>query len=127
MSHSRPSNRSFQNGGHRCPMRFSILSLLSYLPGCEDLAHLSAGGNCTYTSRTTAQSFLEAFSDVIEEELLQQLKGSSYLSLLIDESTDLTRLCSKENFGELFGLPSISAGVPSPPIWSPELINYLFN
>ena len=71
-------------------MRFSILSLLSYLPGCEDLAHLSAGGNCTYTSRTTAQSFLEAFSDVIEEELLQQLKGSSYLSLLIDESTDLT-------------------------------------
>ena len=23
-------------------MRFSILSLLSYLPGCEDLAHLSA-------------------------------------------------------------------------------------
>ena len=66
------------------------LSLLSYLPGCEDLAHLSAGGNCTYTSRTTAQSFLEAFSDVIEEELLQQLKGSSYLSLLIDESTDLT-------------------------------------
>ena len=33
------------------------------------------------------------------------------------------RLCSKENFGEPFGLlPSISAGVPSPPSWSPELI-----
>ena len=34
-----------------------------------------------------------------------------------------SRLCSKENFGEPFGLPSISAGVPSPPSWSPDLIN----
>ena len=40
----------------------------------------------------------------------------------------IARLCSKENFGEPFGLPSISAGVPTPPSWSPVLIiNYLFN
>ena len=37
------------------------------------------------------------------------------------------RLCSKENFGEPFGLPSISAGVPRPPSWLPELISSLFN
>ena len=35
------------------------------------------------------------------------------------------RLCSKENFGEPFGLPSISAGVPRPPSWLPELISSL--
>ena len=37
------------------------------------------------------------------------------------------RLCSKENFREPFGLPSISAGVPSPLSQSPDLINYLIN
>ena len=70
-------------------MQFSILSFLSLLQGCGDLAHLSGGGNCTYTSRTTVQSFLEAFSDVNEEELLQQLQGSPNLLILINEPTDL--------------------------------------
>ena len=31
-----------------------------------------------------------------------------------------TRPCCKENFREPFGLPNIPAGVPKPPIWTPE-------
>ena len=63
-------------------MRFFIFSLLLFLPGCADLVHLPAGGNYTYTSKTTVQIFLEAFSDIIEEILLQELQGSPYLQSL---------------------------------------------
>ena len=66
-------------------MQFSILSFLSFLPGCKDLPHLSWGENCQYT---TAQSLLEAFSDINKEEFLQQLQGNPYLSVLLNESTD---------------------------------------
>ena len=63
---TQPSNHSFQNGQHQCLMQFFILPLLSFLPGCADLVYQPAGGYCTYTSTTTAESFLEAFSDLID-------------------------------------------------------------
>ena len=39
----------------------------------------------------------------------------------------ISRLCSKENFREPFGLPNILAEVPGPPSWSPKLINQSVN
>jgi len=38
-----------------------------------------------------------------------------------------TRLCSKENYREPFGLSNILAGVPGPPSWWPKLIDQLVN
>ena len=38
-----------------------------------------------------------------------------------------TRLCSKENFREPFGLPNVLAGVPGPPSLSPKLTDQLLN
>ena len=60
--------------------------------------------------------------------MLHPLLGAQGLEQFYSVTTlHLTRLCSKQNFGEPFGLPSTSAGVPSPPSWSPDLINYLIN
>lgn len=83
---TQPSNHSFQNGQHQCMIQFFILSLLSFFcQVVQNLVHLPAGGHYTYTSTTTAQSFSEAFSDCIEEELLQQFQGSQCLSILIND------------------------------------------
>ena len=83
---------------------------------------------------TVAQ--LNAFTALSEDDVQQLIHDSSKKSCSLDPLPTsvvldyvgillpvITRLCSKENFGEPFRLPSISAGVPSPPSWSPELIN----
>ena len=58
--------------------------------------------------------------------LVAKTLNQSLSEVMQNQSNSLiTRLCSKQNFGEPFRLPSISAGVPSPPSWAPELINYL--
>ncbi|XP_074632698.1 zinc finger protein 862-like [Acropora palmata] len=63
---------------------------LEHTDGCGDLDHLSTGVNSSHSSRTIAYRFLETFSDVIEEELLEKLHASPYISILIDESTGIT-------------------------------------
>ena len=64
---------------------FSSCHYFNFFQVVQNLVHLPAGGHCTYTSTTTAQSFLQAFSDLIEEELLQQFQDSQCLSILIND------------------------------------------
>ena len=44
--------------------------------------------NATYTSCKSVQEILIIMSEVIEEKMLKQLRGSDYFALMFDETTD---------------------------------------
>ena len=69
----------------------SLLDLAIDL-GCNYLKELHIAGNATYRSRQIVGEFLQSISSQVEEDTLQQLASSTYLSLMTDESTDISVL-----------------------------------
>ena len=65
---------------------------------------------------------MEASPSALTRSIKIQLVVYHQCCVLIGWATTrlLTRLCSKENFREPFGLPSILAKAPRPQSWSPE-------
>ena len=55
----------------------------------KKLQELKMADNVSYGSRSAADDFLTAISDVIDEGLNELLHGTKYISILIDENTDI--------------------------------------
>ena len=66
---------------------FSSCHYFNFFQVVQNLVHLPAGGNCTYGTllqQQLAQSFLEAFSDLIKEKLCNNSKAvNAFHSLLM--------------------------------------------
>ncbi|XP_078607889.1 zinc finger protein 862-like [Branchiostoma floridae x Branchiostoma japonicum] len=58
--------------------------------GCEAVSSLSTGGNATYDSNESANGFQDAISATITEDMLNEIRNSTAVSLMIDESTDIS-------------------------------------
>ena len=56
------------------------------------LQTLRVGRNATYTSRQVIDEFLGIMNNMIQENVLKYFKDSTYFSLLVDESTDISVL-----------------------------------
>ena len=65
-----------------------LLTLVENL-GCEYLKALNVGRNAKYTSPQILAEFLEVINSLVEEEVLQSVKASSFM---VDESTDVSIL-----------------------------------
>ena len=68
-----------------------LLTLAENL-GCEYLRALNVGRNAKYTSPQILAEFLGVINSLVEEEVLQSVKASSFYSLMVDESTDVSIL-----------------------------------
>ena len=66
----------------------SLMSLLAQLQ-CPHVAQLTHGKNATYTSDVTANDMLDSIATVIRNEIDNKLLKSPFVSLFIDESTDI--------------------------------------
>ena len=69
----------------------NLLQLAEEL-GCEYFKSLRVGHNATYTSRQVIDEFLGIMNDMIQESVLQSFRDSTYFSLMVDESTDISIL-----------------------------------
>ena len=69
----------------------NLLQLAEEL-GCEYFKSLRVGHNATYTSRQVIHEFLGIMNDMIQESVLQSFRDSTYFSLMVDESTDISVL-----------------------------------
>ena len=49
-----------------------------------------AGDNAHYESRSTAEEFIDTFVDIIDSHISAKLKDSEFISILTDESTDIS-------------------------------------
>lgn len=67
----------------------SLLQLLK-LQGCPDIVSLHSGDNATYESERAAEEFQDALNQVIENEMKQKLASASAVSLMCDESDDVS-------------------------------------
>ena len=56
----------------------------------DNIQYLQAGPSSDYSSSYTALEFLEAMSTIFEEQTTQKLKSASAISILCDESTDIS-------------------------------------
>jgi len=67
-------------------------SLMEFLrlQGCESLSNLDIGKNATYSSRATADEFQEIIASIVEKDLIEKIKASKFVSILMDESTDIS-------------------------------------
>ena len=54
--------------------------------GCEELKGLKVGGNATYTLEEIIQEFIATISQVIEDDVLKELKDSPTFAVMVDES-----------------------------------------
>ena len=68
-----------------------LLTLAESL-GCEYFKDLNVGRNAKYTSPQIVAEFLGIMNDLVEEDVLVNLKASSFYSLMVDESTDVSIL-----------------------------------
>lgn len=66
----------------------SLMSLLAQLQ-CPHVAQLAHGKNATYTSDVTANDMLDSIATVIRNEIDNKLLKSPFVSLFIDESTEI--------------------------------------
>ena len=66
----------------------SLMDLLSDLD-CPDIDQLSSGQS-TYKSEKTAREILQCIADVLRDETLKKLNESPFISILCDESTDIS-------------------------------------
>ena len=60
--------------------------------GSQYFDNLHVGGNATYTSERIIHKFILHMSNQIEKDLLQQLVNSPCVSLMCDETTDISVL-----------------------------------
>ncbi|XP_060586448.1 uncharacterized protein LOC132742139, partial [Ruditapes philippinarum] len=67
----------------------SLLSLLK-LQGCPDILTLHSGDNATYESERAAEEFQDALNHVIENDMKQKLASARAVSLMCDESDDVS-------------------------------------
>jgi len=66
----------------------SLMSLLAQLQ-CRYVGHLARGKHATYTSDVTANDMLDSIATVIRNGIDNKLLKSPFVSLFIDESTDI--------------------------------------
>lgn len=67
----------------------SLLELAKTL-GCDYLDLLHKGDNVNYTSQRTMQDMLQTITQQIQLPIMQDLNSSTYYSILIDETTDIS-------------------------------------
>ncbi|XP_013403277.1 zinc finger protein 862-like [Lingula anatina] len=67
----------------------SLIELLRHLD-CPNLSYLDQGDNAKYNSDTAGWDMVAAIAATVEEDLLQKMKSSPFLTILADESTDIT-------------------------------------
>ncbi|XP_077988181.1 zinc finger protein 862-like [Glandiceps talaboti] len=67
-------------------------SLLKFLKfqGVDTLDTLKISQNATYTSRETADGMQDAIGSIIKKQIVSQLRQSEFISVLSDESTDVS-------------------------------------
>ncbi len=70
--------------------KFGSLIKFMKLRKCPHLHNLSVAGNASYMSDVAANEMIDAMSHVIQQNTDEMLKASPTLSILADESTDLT-------------------------------------
>ena len=68
-----------------------LLALAESL-GCDYFRALNVGKNAKYTSPQIVAEFLEALNAHVEEKVVMGVKQSTYFSLMVDESTDISIL-----------------------------------
>ncbi|KAJ8050239.1 hypothetical protein HOLleu_03362 [Holothuria leucospilota] len=68
-----------------------LLDLLTQL-GLDIKAKICKGANATYTSDTAIKEILMCLSEVIEAEILDDLRKNQYYSLMFDETTDVSTI-----------------------------------
>ena len=64
--------------------------------GCSQLHLLKHGENAKYTSRRITQEFLQVMSNQIESVQLKSLMSSPSYSIMVDETTDISHVCSTD-------------------------------
>ena len=68
-----------------------ILEWLEFM-GVAELANLSGGSNATYTSHHILEDFQDSIAQVITESINLKIANSPFITVLVDESTDITVL-----------------------------------
>ena len=71
---------------------FSALIDLAISLGCDYLWELHRGGNATYRSEQIIAEFVECLSSTIQENVLSKMHQSKSISIMVDESTDVSVL-----------------------------------
>ncbi|XP_021373041.1 zinc finger protein 862-like [Mizuhopecten yessoensis] len=70
-------------------MKFSsMLDFMDYQG--VDVTSMKVGDNATYSSRASVEEFQECIAEVVESDLLEKVKASPFISILTDESTDIS-------------------------------------
>lgn len=72
--------------------KFKSLIDLGKSLGCSYLSELEMAKNATYSSHRIIDEFLEVLSVCVENDILCQIRDSSVVGLLCDESTDTSNL-----------------------------------
>ena len=70
--------------------KFSSLMNLLRQTSCPHVDKLSCGENANYMSDPAAEEFQEACAKVISKEIEKEIQQSRFLSVLVDESTDIS-------------------------------------
>ncbi|KAJ8028975.1 hypothetical protein HOLleu_28247 [Holothuria leucospilota] len=58
--------------------------------GCSDISHLNLGGNASYTHHTIAKEMVHSIASSLSDDLNVKLKESPYISIIVDETTDIS-------------------------------------
>ena len=72
--------------------KFSSLLELGKSLGCSYLSELHIGRNAHYTFHRVIDKFLSVLSTCVEDSILSRVQASPVLSILCDESTDISNL-----------------------------------
>ena len=70
--------------------KFESLRKLCLDLGCEYFKELNVGRNAHYSSHRIIEEWLKVLSDIIEEDVLDQVHKSPAIGLMCDESTDIS-------------------------------------
>ena len=65
-----------------------FLFYLFILQGVDAVSNIKKAKNATYDSSNSIRDMQSALSKVVDEELIDDLKNSTYYSIMLDESTD---------------------------------------
>lgn len=71
---------------------FSGLISLAISLGCNYMKELNQGGNASYQSERVISEFVAAISYCIKEDVMKSMRKSNTISLMMDESTDVSIL-----------------------------------
>ena len=72
--------------------KYESLIDLEIILGCTYLEELNVSARANYRSKRIVGEFIELLSSTIERDIIVKVKASPYLSLMIDESTDMAIL-----------------------------------